>query len=109
PVIASIRQSLRAAPDGQVAVSLVAEVIQERRVGAAGGAPAFCYHGGSTVMLDADGEIRYVISKSLVGANRRERRQRFITGEAGARYWQQEDGRYVPREHLFRLLHGEEG
>ncbi|HUW37993.1 MAG TPA: hypothetical protein VMV91_11735, partial [Rhodocyclaceae bacterium] len=47
PVIASIRQSLRAAPDGQVAVSLVAEVIQERRVGAAGGAPAFCYHGGS--------------------------------------------------------------
>lgn len=107
PVIASIRQSLRATPDGRVSVTLVAEVIQERRVAAVDGAAAFCYHGGSTVMLGPDGEIRYVISKSLVGANRRERRLRFIAGEAGARYWRREAGRYVPREHLFRLLHGE--
>ncbi len=107
PVIDSIRQSLRVTADGRVSMTLVAEVIQERCVMGAGGAPALCYHGGSTVMLDPDGEIRYVISKSLVGAMRRERRQRFITGEAGARYWRQEAGRYVPREHLFRLLHGE--
>ena len=109
PVIASIRQSLRATPDGRVSVMLLAEVIQERRVAAVDGAAAFCYHGGSTVMLGPDGEIRYVISKSLVGANRRERRLSFIAGEAGARYWQVEGGRYVPREHLFRLLHGEDG
>lgn len=107
PVIDSIRSSRRAGPERQVLFNLVAEVVQERRVRAAGSAPAFSYYGGATVMLGPDGGIRYVISKSLVGANRRERRQQFMSGEAGARYWKLEGGRYVPREHLFRLLHGD--
>jgi hypothetical protein len=47
-----------------------------------------------------------VILKSVVGANRLERRREFLQSEAGKQFWQRADDSYKPKEGLFRLLHG---
>lgn len=60
PVVESVRVLQRVGPDGAVNFDLVAEVIQRRR--SRNGRWAY---GGSTVILDGAGFIRYVITKSL--------------------------------------------
>lgn len=76
PSVRSIRSSRRVGPDGQIVFDLVAEVTQLCTV--TRGAERFEYHGGSTIILDPLGEVRYVILKSVVGANRLERRREFL-------------------------------
>ena len=44
--------------------------------------------------------------KSVVGANRLERRREFLRSEAGKPFWLHADGSYKPKKGLFRLLHG---
>src|SRR5262249_25893094 len=88
---------------GWLTFDLIAEVTQLYAV--TRGAERFEYHGGSTIILDTLGEVRYVILKSVVGANRLERRREFLQSEAGKQFWQRTDGHYVPRKGLFRLLH----
>jgi hypothetical protein len=68
--------------------------------------PPLFYCGGSTIILDPLGEVRYVILKSVVGANRLERRRKFLQSEAGKQFWQRADDSYKPKKGLFRLLHG---
>lgn len=88
PVIQSIRATRRVGPDGQVAFELVAEVTQKREVLARDNAPGFDYFGGSTVILNAKGEVRYVIRKSVLSSTRLEEQRRFMASEAGGRYWE---------------------
>ena len=64
PTIESVRSSRRVGPDGQLVFDLVAEVTQ-RRHAAKPGEPVFEFYGGSTVILDPLGEIRYIIRKSV--------------------------------------------
>jgi hypothetical protein len=104
PSVRSIRSSRRVGPDGQIVFDLVAEVTQLCTV--TRGAERFEYHGGSTIILDPLGEVRYVILKSVVGANRLERRREFLQSDASKRFWLHVDGSYRPKKGLFRLLHG---
>jgi hypothetical protein len=76
PSIESIRTSRRVGPDGQIVFDLVAEVIQVRRVQAEGtgprSKPGFDYYGGSTVIIDPRGQVRYLIRKSVFNPSRKE-------------------------------------
>jgi hypothetical protein len=105
PRIESIRSARRVGPDGRVVFDLIAEVIQARTVRPGAEGASFVYHGGATVILGPTGNVRYVVLKSLLGANRRECCRAFFLGPAGSRYWQSQDGSYQRRERLFALLH----
>ena len=105
PRVESIRSSRRTGPDGQIVFDLVAEVTQSRSVKARDGCKPFEYHGGSTIILGPNGEIRYVILKSLVGRDRLERRSEFLQSPIGQQYWEVRAGLLEPKKRLFRLLH----
>lgn len=108
PTVMSIRSARRIGPARQIVFDLVAEVVQRCEVTPQSG-PAFPAYGGCTVILGPDGAIRYIISKSVVGLGRMERRAKFITGPAGQRYWTVDRGRYQPRAGFFSLLHAPSG
>ena len=104
PTVMSIRSARRIGPSRQVVFDLVAEVVQRCQVAGWGGA-SFPVDGGSTVIIGPDGTIRYIISKSVLGAGRVERRARFLAGPGGQRYWKAEGGAYRPRAAFFTMLH----
>jgi hypothetical protein len=104
PVVESIRSSRRVGPDGQVVFDLVAEVTQRRTVRGAGGSTASLY-GGSTVILDPKGSIRYVISKSVRSRERVESLREFLASPLGRLYWAERDGERRPCGNPFQLLH----
>jgi hypothetical protein len=106
PTVMSIRTARRIGPDGQIVFDLVAEVVQACRMAPADGGAAFPVYGGSTVILAPDGTIRYVISKSVLGEGRLERRARFLASMQGQRYWKVEGGEYRVKARFFGLLHG---
>lgn len=87
PVIQSIRATRRVGPDGQLTFELVAEVTQERRVEARDGSPSFSFFGGSTVILNPKGEIRYVVRKSILNKERLAMQRTFMGSPAGERHW----------------------
>jgi hypothetical protein len=68
PVVESVRTLRRIGPDGTLNLDLVAEVLQRRRTSGGG-----WFHGGSTIIVDSDGSVRYAINK-YVGSQRREAR-----------------------------------
>jgi hypothetical protein len=72
PVVESVRTIRRISPDGDLHFNIVAEITQRRRVHAS---PRrwYWFHGGSTVVLDADGSVRYAIAKSVDAKPRLER------------------------------------
>ena len=105
PSIDSIRTARRAGPDGQIVFDLVAEITQQRHVPATAGKPAFSYRGGCTVILGPTGEVRYLVSKSVAGENRVERRRAFLGSDLGQRFWQVERNTYARRGNMFMLLH----
>lgn len=105
PCVQSIRSARRAGPQGQVVFDLVAEVTQQRFVASSAAGPAFSYHGGATVILAPDGAVRYAIVKSVVGAQRLQRRRAFFASRCGQRHWAVNDGGYLLRGPVFKLLH----
>ena len=105
PVVESIRSARRIGPNSQIVFDSVAEIVQERSVRGGNGREAFNYYGGCTVILGPNGAVRYVISKSVTGKGRLERRQAFLQSEAGKRYWQNVNGKFqFKRAALFRFL-----
>lgn len=104
PAVMSIRTARRVGPDGQVVFDLIAEVVQACRIRNSDGNTVQVY-GGSTVILAPDGALRYIISKSLLGAERLARRTQFLACAQGLRYWKIEDGQYRVNEQFFGLLH----
>jgi hypothetical protein len=102
PQVQSIRSSRRIGPDGQHVIDLVAEVTQTRLV--RNSKVSFDYHGGSTVILDPRGAVRFVILKSVVGSDRLERRLEYLR-QGGGKLWQTRGGVRRPKPGLFRLLH----
>ena len=105
PSVESIRCARRIGPDGQVVFDLVAEVIQRRIIPGKDGKTGFEFFGGVTMILGPEGEIRYAISKSVIGKGRLERRRDFLESAAGQLYWKVEGGRYLAKGQLFRMLH----
>jgi hypothetical protein len=65
PVIESVRSLRRVGPDGQLAFGIVAEVIQRRYVPGGDGWPDFKFRAGATIIIGAEGEVRYVIAKNI--------------------------------------------
>jgi hypothetical protein len=66
PVIESVRALRRIRPDNSISFDLVAEVTQRRKVN-----HRRWFYGGSTVIIGADGEVRYAIVKHTDSPRRR--------------------------------------
>jgi hypothetical protein len=106
PCVHSVRSSRRVGPDGQVVFDLVAEVTQRRVVAARDGSPSFDFHGGATIIIGPRGEVRYVVSKSVLNEERLERQRAFITSAQGTAFWRKDEhGRLVANRQSFKLLH----
>ena len=107
PCIESIRTARRAGPDGQIVFDLVAEITQVRHVGTSSAGPGFTYHGGCTVILGPDGDVRYLVSKAVTGHSRLERRRAFLGSLTGRTYWRVDGDQYRQRGAMFKLSHGQ--
>src|SRR5262249_25623137 len=78
PMVESIRSSRRVGPSGQVVFDLVGEITQRRIVRPRNGNPGFEFFGGSTVILDPKGNLRFVIRKSVLDSARLRRQSDFV-------------------------------
>ena len=103
PCIESIRSLRRVGPDAQVSFDLVAEVTQKRYARTPQGV-TFPMYGGATIILDAQGVIRYVIKKNILSRKRRERQQAYLS-TSGSKYWLQTHQKLEPQLQLFQLMH----
>jgi hypothetical protein len=103
PVIQSIRSSRRIGPNGQVVFDLVGEVTQ-RQVASIEGR-RMMFYGGSTIILGPEGEIRYVVSKSLISRARLDKQVQFVSRDVGKAFWEETRVGFVQRADVFRLLH----
>jgi hypothetical protein len=83
----------------------VAEVVQTRHVRSRGGDPGFPLDGGSTVILNGEGEVRYVVVKGVAAPDRVERRRKCLHSDEARCYWQMQQGEWRQRASLFRALH----
>lgn len=104
PTVHSIRTARRAGPDGNVVFDLVAEVTQERLVRSKDGTTV-PFLGGATIIIGPDGRVRYLIAKSVLSDERRDRQLAFQTSARGSGYWECRDGRLEPRLDLLRMVH----
>ena len=104
PTVQSIRTTRRVGPAGQVVFDVVAEVTQSRTVRTTRGA-TFEFFGGSTIVLDPEGKVRYIIVKNVRSQTREDRQRRFMTSASGRALWMQKSGAMHMRPQLFRLLH----
>jgi hypothetical protein len=108
PCIESIRTARRAGPDGQIVFDQIAEITQLRYVAPTSDNPfGFAFHGGAAVILGPDGDVRYVVLKSVVGENRVERRRDFLRSQAGATFWEAVGDTYAQRGGMFAISHGQ--
>jgi len=101
-IVQSIRVTRRAAPDGRIAFDLVGEITQTCAIDRGG--DLFEMHGGCTVIIDPDGEVRYAIFKRFDSANRRERQHDAMRGPLKP-YWKKEGRRWSLRPDMLRRLH----
>ena len=105
PKIQSIRSSRRVGPSGQVVFDLVAEVTQKRRAHFAETNETCTFYGGSTVIIDPDGRIRYVVLKRVTEVPRLNKQKAFLDG-VGARHKPSLCSDQTPN--LFMMLHEED-
>jgi hypothetical protein len=105
PKIQSIRSSRRVGPSGQVVFDIVAEVTQKRRAHFAETNETCTFYGGSTVIIDPDGRIRYVILKRVTNGQRLLEQKTFLDS-VGARHKPSLCGTETPN--LFQMLHEED-
>jgi hypothetical protein len=103
PCVQSIRSSRRVGPNGQVVFDLVGEVTQRQLASIEGRRMVF--YGGSTIILGPDGEIRYVVSKSLVSRTRLNKQIEFVSSDVGKGFWEETRIGFVQGHDIFRLLH----
>jgi hypothetical protein len=104
PRIESIRSARRVGPDGQVVFDVVAEVTQNCIVPTKGGRNTVV-HGGSTVILGPEGDIRYVIRKGMSSQSRIDALSEFAESPRGLAFWHEKDGAFRPRDNVLQMLH----
>jgi hypothetical protein len=104
PVVESIRSSRRAGPDGQVVFDLIAEVTQLRHIRPRGDQPGFDFYGGATIILSPRGEIRFVISKSVLANERVEKQREYMAGD-GKGLWKMTGESLKAEEQVLRRVH----
>jgi hypothetical protein len=103
PKIQSIRSSRRVGPSGQIVFDIVAEVTQKRVAKFESTKESCTFYGGSTVIIDPDGKIRYVIAKKVTDRFRRDEQKKFLDSPAGNKYKGSLCGFDTPN--LFKMLH----
>lgn len=107
PTVESVRSSRRIGPDGQIVFDLVAEVTQRRIVKPRDDAPGFDFFGGSTVLIDPKGRVRYLVRKSVLSASRLAAQRTFVK-DSGDDFFLVSPivgGMALPHPQGFRLLH----
>lgn len=72
-VVQSIRTLRRIGPDNTVSFDLVAEITQRRRTDLGS-----WFYGGSTIIIDARGRIRYAVSKQVGSRSREEANRAYL-------------------------------
>lgn len=100
--VQSIRVARRVAPDGRVVFDLVAEVTQSCTVRRRG--DLFDMVGGSTIIIDPEGVVRYAIYKRVESAGRQARQHEALTGPL-KRFWARTGRRFSLEPHVMRRLH----
>jgi hypothetical protein len=107
PRIESIRASRRIGPSGQIAFDLIAEVVQSRLTTTPTGRP-FHFHGGATLVIDPDGNVRYAIIKKVMSGDRLPRQASFVESDRMAKYWSlAPNGHLEPVSNALHLIHEE--
>ncbi len=102
--VQSVRVARRAAPDGRVLFDLVGEVTQSWTVNRNG--ELFDMAGGTTVIIDAQGEVRYAIYKRADTEPRQVRQLKSISGPL-KKYWEKKGGKLKLRPGMLQRLHGD--
>ena len=102
PQIESVRVARRACPDGRIVFDLVAEVTQSCT--AERGGELFDMNGGCTILVDPDGNVRYIIYKRFTSENRRARQHAAMRGPLAA-LWELSDKKYSPRPNVLQHIH----
>lgn len=93
PVVESIRIARRIGPDMQLAFDVVAEVTQRIMVEQDG--IEWPFYGGSTIILDSAGSVRFVISKRVDNIERQQAQWEYMRSGASSIFWRKESRRYV--------------
>jgi hypothetical protein len=106
PKIQSIRSSRRVGPSGQVVFDLIAEVTQKRSARMSETDTCTVY-GGSTVIIDPYGRIRYVVLKSVTNNKRVNDQKQFLNSTVGQRHKSSLCAMETPN--LFQMLHEDNG
>ena len=98
----------RISPTGKLTIDFVAEFLQKRKEQLdpdVTGSPAFAFHGGSTVIFDDHGEVRYVIEKSITNETRLEQQRSFHLQAAGRSALSPYVNMQLDTQVNFQLLH----
>jgi hypothetical protein len=103
PVVESVRTLRRIGPDGTLNFDLVAEVIQRRKT-----SRGRWFHGGSTIVLDSDGTVRYAVNKNVLSAHREARVSTYLAGASQVYQQMFTDEPPDPAARI-RLLHRKDG
>lgn len=103
PMVQSVRVARRVAPDGRVVFDLVGEVTQSCTVRRNN--ELFDMNGGTTVVINPDGEVRYAIYKRFGSEGRQARQHAAMRGPL-AEFWKKSDRRYQLGGDVLRRLHG---
>jgi hypothetical protein len=103
PLVQSVRVTRRAAPDGRILFDSIAEVTQSCTIQQAG--ELFEIHGGCTVVIDPQGEVRYAIFKRFNSQSRWARQHAAMRGPLRA-FWRKSGRRFLLQPNVLRRLHG---
>lgn len=108
PKIQSIRSSRRIGPSGQVVFDIVGEVTQRRMTRVEGEKQACNFYGGSTVIINPRGTIRYVVSKRVTNNQRLQKQIDFLNSIHGAKFKESFYGQESTKPNFFKMLHDDE-
>lgn len=100
--VSSLRATRRVGPDGQISFDLVVEVVQARKLQMDHGRSVW-FRGGATLILDLCGNIRFCIRKRVGHEERDILFKRYITSEAGKKFWTHE-GELSLKPNIFERL-----
>jgi len=103
PVVESVRVARRIGPNSEVLFDLVAEVTQ--RVVKKQKSKRVEIYGGSTVLIDPTGQVRYIIRKRLLNPDRELELEAFLGDAKGLRFWEPVEGVLRPLRGAFKLIH----
>ena len=106
PCVESVRVARRVGPNGEVGFDLVAEVTQRVLRVLKGRKRPIEVFGGSTVIFDARGKVRYVVRKGLFNDKREQEMADFVEGDGRAYWHKSPKGNFdMPKRGIARTLH----